>query len=549
MRTWLRRWSISTRLFALMLVFVLGLMAVVLAWVWADVNASVEQNAAAKSMTVATSVAVNPFVVDALESADPSAQLQPYAVKVMAQTSTDFVTIMALDRTRYTHPNPAEIGKPFIGTIAPALRGRSFTETYTGTLGPSVRAVVPIKNSSGTIVALVSAGITVANVTDEFAARLPIIFLAAAGTILVGAAASWLLSRYLRRVTLGLGPEEMSRIFAYHEGVLHSVKDALVLVDAHQYLVLYNDQAAQLLGLPAQSSGHGAPVPLSTLTIPVGLDRVFAGERLAVDEAYVVGDRIVIVSSDAVRAAGRGRANRVAGTVVSLRDHTELQRLSGELETMRTLSDALRSQTHEYSNRMHTIASLIELDRSREALQFATSEVHVSQQLADELVGAIREPVLAALLLGKEAQASERGIQFTWEADISKAAPERAATDLVTIVGNLIDNAMDASRTSTAPPHVDVQLMQDDSGGLRVRVADNGRGVTDAELAFQRGYSTKDAGAIGRGIGLALVRQSVRRLGGTIELANDDGAVFTVHLPGAPVEAQTADSAWPGGAR
>ena len=149
MRTWLHRWSISTRLFALLLVFVLGLMAVVVVWVWADVNASVEQNAAAKSLTVASSVAVNPFVIESLESADPSAKLQPYALKVMSQTSTDFVTIMALDRTRYTHPNPAEIGKPFIGTIAAALHGQSFTETYTGTLGPSVRAVVPMLALAG----------------------------------------------------------------------------------------------------------------------------------------------------------------------------------------------------------------------------------------------------------------------------------------------------------------------------------------------------------------------------------------------------------------
>lgn len=542
MRAWVRRWSISTRLFALQLAFVTGLMAVVVGWVWADVSAAVEQDAAAKSMTVATSVAVNPFVVDALGTSDPSASLEPYALQVMSRTSTDFITIMALDRTRYTHPNPAEIGKAFEGTIAPALRGKSFTETYKGTLGPSVRAVVPIRDSAGRIVALVSAGVKVSNVADAFSARLPIIFVAAAGTILLGAFASWLLSRYLRRVTRGRGPEEMSRMFAYHEGVLHSVRDALVLTDAHENIVLYNDQAAALLSLPAQRPGSASPLPVAGLTIPPALARVFTSGNRVVDEICLLDDRILVVNSDIVHTAGRGHTLRETGTLVSLRDHTELQRLSGELETMRTLSDALRSQTHEFSNRMHTIVSLIELDHPREALKFATSEVDVSQRLADQVTGSIDEPVLAALLLGKAAQADERGIQFTLDIDAVSIGFDWAANDLVTIVGNLIDNAMDAVQApwdADVPlerPRVDVTVARitvahDEKEGLLISVADNGRGLADVDRAFERGYSTKEHGDAARGIGLALVRQSVRRLGGTIDVHNEGGAIFTVRLP------------------
>lgn len=536
MKAWFHRWSISTRLAVLQIVAVTGLMCVVLVWVWADVSTAVHQDAADKSMVVATSVAVNPFVLSALKTADPSTELEPYAQSVMHDTGTDFITIMALDRTRYTHPNPDEIGKPFVGTIAPALKGTSFTETYTGTLGPSVRAVVPIRDTGGQIVALVSAGVEVRNVADAFAARLPAILFALGGTLLLGAIASWLLSRYLRRVTGRRGPEEMSRMFAYHEGVLHSVRDGLVLVDAHRRIVLYNDQAADLIALPLQTGRHMAPIAVDELPLPAELIDLLTAQRRNVDQICVLEDRILVVNSDVVRAAGRGGTVHVTGTVISLRDHTEVQRLSGELETMRTLSDALRSQTHEFSNRIHTIVSLIELGHPSEALRFATNGADVSQRLADQLTGSVDEPVIAALLLGKAAQADELGIRFVLAIDAIVDRPEQATTDLVTVVGNLVDNAFEAAQarlgaTATERPSVGVRLVNDDSGGLVITVRDNGRGLSDAERAFERGYTTKSGDGMPHGIGLALVRQSVRRLGGSIEVANDGGAVVTVRLP------------------
>lgn len=535
MRDRIRRWSVATRLLVLQVVFVTVLTTIVVALLWADSSAAVDRDAASKSMDIATSVADNPFVLEALTTADPSLTLEPYVLKVMSGTSTDFITIMALDRTRYTHPNPEQIGKPFEGTIAPALHGVSFTETYPGTLGRSVRAVVPIRNAEGKIIALVSAGVEVSNVTLALWSRLPIVFAAAAATLLLGALASWSLSRYLRRVTWGRGPEEMSRMFSYHEGMLHSVREGLLLVDRQGRLVLYNDQAAELLALPPQQPGSPA-LPVADLDIPEDLRELLGSGECAVGEICVTDDRIIVVNQQIAETAARGRTSRTIGTVASLRDHTEVQRLSGELQTMRTLSDALRSQTHEFSNRMHTIVSLIELDHPQEALRFAANEIHVGQQRADQLVGSIDEPVLAALLLGKAAQADERGIDLGVDIDPELGHVDHVANDLVTIIGNLLDNAMDAAAYAMddtprdAPPRVSVRVSRD-AGGLEIRVADNGPGLADVELAFRRGFSTKEADGLGRGIGLALVRQSVRRLGGSIHVEMDEGAVFTVRLP------------------
>ncbi|HEV7167217.1 MAG TPA: histidine kinase, partial [Micrococcaceae bacterium] len=218
----MREWSIARRLFAGHLLFMLVLTAVVAAAVTIEARDRLYHEAADRMVSVAASVADNPLVREAAGTANPSAALQPYALAVMADAHTDFITIMAPDRTRWTHANPAEIGKAYIGTIAPALAGRTFTETTAGTLGPSVRAIVPVKDAAGTVVAMVAAGVTVNNVNVALAARLPAIAGIALALLLGGSLAAWLLGRYLRRVTLGWGPEQLSRLYVYYEAALHS---------------------------------------------------------------------------------------------------------------------------------------------------------------------------------------------------------------------------------------------------------------------------------------------------------------------------------------
>jgi two-component system CitB family sensor kinase len=467
MGRFIRGWSIAARLFVLQVAFIAVLTAVATVWLLADAHSDVDADAASRSMTVATSIAANPYVLEQLASADPTTALEPYALEMMDETQTDFITIMTPDRTRITHPDVEQIGKPFLGTVTPALRGESFTETYTGTLGPSVRAVVPIADADGEIVAIVAAGVTVENISAALAGRLSLLFGAAVATLGIGALAAWLLSRYLRRVTWGRGAEEISSMFAYYEGVLHSVREGLVLVDQHKRLVLYNDQAAEMLGLPFERPGE--PAAVADLALPPALGDLLSGGERAVDEVYLTDSHVLVVNQEvAVSSGSRGPA-QVLGTVTTLRDHTDLQNLAGELQTMRTLSDALRSQTHEFSNRLHTIVALIELGRTEEAVGFAANELDLGQELADELLASIDEPVLTALLLGKSAQAGERGIELELEIDDGLGHLGLAASDLVTVVGNLIDNAMDAvgadpDSAPTAAPRVGVRLSRDPDG-------------------------------------------------------------------------------------
>jgi sensor histidine kinase regulating citrate/malate metabolism len=547
----LRRGSIASRLFAAHLIFVLALSGLALAGLWVDAHQRVEENAQQRTRAVAASVADDPYVLAAVREPDPSATLQPYALRMMKDAQMDFITIMSPGGIRYTHRNPAEIGKEYIGTIAPAQHGHPLTETYTGTLGPSVRSVYPVTAPDGSIVALVSAGVTIGSVAASVNARLPFVVGAALVLLLLGGLAALLLRRYVSQVTHGMGTEELERMFSYYEAVLYSVREGLLLVDASGTVTLYNQRAAELLGLPTArvtadadaDAGGGADglhprMPVAELPIPDSLRELLAGGQRVHDLVQLTDDRVLVVNQEPAQAPpGARRLTARLGTVTTIRDHTELQQLTGELETMRTLADSLRSQTHEFSNKLHTVVSLIELGRTEQALDFATEELQVNQLLADQVVGAIDEPVLAALVLGKTAQAQERGVQLRLNIAATNLQPGIDAADLVTIVGNLLDNAIDAAADSGDAAWVGLEFgtRADADGGVVfvVSISDSGSGVLpeNAEAIFERGYSTKGS-MQSRGYGLALVAQAVRRHGGSIRYTpGSPGAVFTVTVP------------------
>ncbi|MCU1519125.1 MAG: histidine kinase [Pseudarthrobacter sp.] len=534
----IHRWSIARRLFVANLLIVVAFITVVGTATYIDARDRSFEDAGRRMTGVAAAVAANPLVLQAADAADPSAALQPYALDVMAGSGADFITIMAPDRTRWTHPRNEELGRPYIGSIDAALRGEVFTEVTAGTLGPSVRTIVPVKDAAGNIRALVAAGVTVRTVDIALSGRLPALLAIGLALLLGGSLASWLLGRYLRRVTRGWGPEQLAQLFAYYESVLHSVREGLILIDTRGRVVMYNDPAAELLGLVPRGSGDdpSRPPALSELPLTESLKDLFESGRTAHDEIHLTGPRIVVVNQGpAVGPDSPGlRRRAVFGTVATLRDRTEIESLGSELETMRTLSDALRAQTHEHANRLHTMVSLLELGRTREALEFATQDLELSQQLTDEMVSSVDEPILAALIMGKASEANERGVKLTLTTLGSASVTGLAVQDLVTIVGNLLDNAIDAAADGRSPRTVELTV-ESDVEGLDITVKDSGPGVDPAavEKIFKHGFSTKAAGPFGRGIGLALVRQAVQRLDGTMTITGTDGAQFHVFLPAA----------------
>jgi two-component system CitB family sensor kinase len=514
-----REGSVARQILVLQLLVVLVVVVVAGALATYDARRDTRDHARDQAVDVAETVADSPTVRSVMRTSEPCDVLKPYADDVQADTEVDFVVVMRLDRTRCTHPDPKQIGKPFVGDLGGAPQGRVFTQEYTGTLGPSIRAVVPVR-SDGKVVALVSVGIKVDRVYVQLRRSLAAIGLAALVVLGVGIGGAWLINRRLRRQTHGMGEQEITRMYEYYRAVLHAVREGLLLLDSSGRVQLVNDEARRLLELREDVIGR----PVSELGLPPALVTAVTGDTPEDDNIYLAGDNVLVVSSSPAYWNG----NEV-GAVVTLRDRTELVDVTGELDVVRGFSESLRSQNHEAANRLHTVVSLIELGRPEEAIAFATAELRIAQQLTDQVVGAVEEPVLAALLLGKTSQAAERGVELTITGDLRAGAGPVEPRDLVTVVGNLIDNAMDAVATSVER-RVDVQVVGD-AESVRVSVGDSGPGVSaeDAERMLERGWSTK---ATGSGIGLALVGQVARRHHGTVSIGTSalGGAELVVTL-------------------
>ncbi|MEV3927935.1 MULTISPECIES: sensor histidine kinase [unclassified Streptomyces] len=530
--------SLAGQLFAMQALLVAAVVAGCAFFAYASGRSQAEETAARQVRVAALAMAGSPSVREAIRTPDPSAVLQPYAERVRQDTGIAFVTIMNPRGVRWTHPDPSQIGRRFIGHTERALLGETFEETYTGTLGPSIRVVTPVRDG-GRIVGLVSAGITVERVSTQVREQLGALGTAAGAALALGALGTYVINARLRRHTHGMNAGELSRMHTYHEATLHAVREGLIMLDGQRRVALINDAGRELLGLAPGSVGRR----IDELALPAPLTGALLASEPRVDEVHLTAERVIVVNTSPVVGGER------RGTVVTLRDHTELQALSGELDSERGFTQALRSQAHEAANRLHTVVSLIELDRVEEAVDFATAELELAQVLTDRVVGAVAEPVLAALLLGKAAQANERGVELVLAEDslIDDGALPRALAprDLVTILGNLIDNAVDAASdtaTGTSGRTVPAQrtalralvtvTARTEAGELLLRVADTGAGIgpDDADEVFRRGWTTNGTG---RGLGLALVRQAVHRNGGAVTLgrAPDGGAEFTVRLP------------------
>lgn len=500
------RWSLAGQAIALQILVIAVIVVAGSGLALLDARRDGDAAAEAQVLGIATSLADSPSTAQAIVEGDATATLQPVTELVRRHTDIAFITIMAPDRTRYTHTDPSQIGGRYLGNIEPALHGESFTEVYTGTLGPSIRAVAPVHDDDGRVIGLVAAGILQQSLAERWREQWAVIASVGLVALTVSMIGVWGIRRRLLRQTRGLRPDELRVMYDHHDAILHAVSEGLIVLD-RAGVVLVNDEARRLLALP--------PGPVSVADLPEFLQVADPGVR---DELHVTDERVLVVNRAKVPDSG--------SEVVTVRDRTELQGALGELSSLQVLTDSLRAQAHESANKLHTVITMVEMGRPQDAVAVATRELELSQRLVDRLSEAVSEPALVALLLGKTAQADERGIALTVTED-TQLPTDVALTgqELVTVLGNLIDNAMDACDRDD--PWVEVTVTQD-AEALRITVADSGTGM-DADVfarAQRRGYSTKKAD--GHGIGLALVAQVVHRHGGTLSTDVTYGSVVSV---------------------
>ncbi len=490
----------------------------------APLSSQLDDQAMRRALAIAGTTA-SPRLAAGLTGGPPSARgpVQTEAERVRAATGAEYVVVMDTRGVRWSHPDPVQIGRVVSTDPSAALAGREVMEIDSGTLGRSARGKVPLRDADGRTVGAVSVGIEYDSVRDRLLGTIPGLLAHAGGALAVGALAAYLISRRLQRQTHDLAFSDISALLAEREAMLHGIREGVVALDRTGSVRLVNDEAQRLLGLGPEAAGRP-------------LDEVLGRGRTAdVLAGRVTGEDLVTVRGHRVLIANRMPTDD-GGAVATLRDRTELEHLGRELDATRGLIDALRAQDHEHANRMHTLLGLLELEMHEEAVEFVTEVVGVHRATAEQVTEKVHDPLLAALLVGKATVAAERGVSLRLAPD--SLLPDRLVDprELVTVVGNLVDNALDAA-AGTPDARVGVSF-RTEGRTVVLRVSDSGPGVPEErrELIFTEGWTTKAPPVHGkRGLGLALVRRLAERRGGTATVAGgpDGGAGFTVVLPDA----------------
>ncbi|MFE3828986.1 ATP-binding protein [Streptomyces sp. NPDC059092] len=575
------RWP--RRVFAQVLVAQLalttGVMVLATCLFLAPLGSELDDEAMHRALAIAQTTAADPDIAREVLTTAPSDRgpVQAEAEQIRLATDALYVVVMDTRGVRWSHTNTAEIGRHVSTDPSVALSGREIRQIDDGTLGRSARAKVPLLGPGGRIVGAVSVGIAYASVRERLLDAVPALLLCAGAALAVGALAAYGVSRRLRRRTHGVAFADISALLDEREAMLHGVREGVVACDRYGRIRLANDEAGRLLGLGADATGR----PLDEVLPPGRTTDVLAGRVTGTDLLTVSGSRVLVANR---------MPTRDGGAVVTLRDRTELEQLGRELDSTQGLLDALRAQDHEHANRLHTVLGLLELGRHEMAAAFVAEIADTHRSSAEQIAERVYDPLLSALLVGKAAVAAERGVSLRVSAATLLHDRVVDPRDLVTVLGNLIDNALDAvaGHRDAAPPgdgpgggpgegtratgaggsraelFVEVELRAEHTTAV-LRVADTGPGVPPAlrDRIFAEGWSTKhparpplpagpdhpspgEAGPVafhrGRGLGLALVRRLAQRYGGMARVTAraGGGAVFTVVLPEALAPAAAA---------
>jgi two-component system CitB family sensor kinase len=465
-------------------------------------------------------------------------QLQLIASEVQKRTDVLFVVITNDQGIRLAHPDIDELGKPVSTDPAEALAGRETVIDQSGTLGPSVRAKVPVlRPNSQEVIGEVSVGVSTSTIRDQLWTDVRTAAMLVGGALLIGVVGSYLLAKRWRALTLGLQPSELAEMVRGQAAILHGIGEGVLAADTSWKTTFVNDEACHLLEIDDE---RGRPVADIGLT-PRVLDVFFSADPTPT--IATVGDRIVVVSARRVSREGND-----LGTVLIVRDRTDVESLTRQLDAVQLMSTALRAQRHEFANRLHLLNGLLHSGHVEEAEQYL-EELLGSGPLGSALPGmdAIRDAFLQAFLAAKASAAREAGVTLRIGENTWVSGRLALPVDVTTVLGNLVDNAIDAARTGADETKiVEVELLQDGST-LHITVADTGDGVAPdfVEHVFTEGKSTKPDSGIpgGRGIGMALSRQISNALGGDLRLSstgNADaelhGAEFIARLPGVMIE-------------
>ena len=545
------RSTLAGQLFALQLAIIAVVLVAVAAVSLAQSAATFERVEGRRVAALAEQVASSPLVRASLAETETRTGLATLAQSLVTQTSVSSVSFAETDLDVRVSTDPSLEGAPMPLGDPRVASGASWSGTLELDGAAHLVSQVPVLGESSDAVGAHLGSVMVAERAPSTWERLQgtssylLTYLGIA--LLVGLVGSWLLSRRIKRQTRGLEPGEIAGLAEHREAMLRGIAEGVIALDPQHRITLVNEVARQLLDLPE----HAIGTSIEDLSIEGRLREVLAGENTRNTPGLDPEDHVTAARDEVVIRRGRVlvmntmrvvSGDRVLGTVTTMRDRTALADLEREIGSFRSTSHVLRAQAHEFANQLHTISGLIQIGEIDEVVRYVDTVTERRHALDLTLSSLVRDPTIAALLMAKVAAANERRVDLviSEESGLERLEAHDAA-DVATVLGNLVDNALEhAPRGTASPPWVRVRVRQDQSS-VEIVVTDSGPGIPDELVSsiFEHGITTKRVDPMEHGVGLALTRLVCRRRGGEITVEREDGATSFVARLGVSTIADT----------
>ena len=454
-------------------------------------------------MNLAQAVSRNKTVIDGLMNME-SKHVQEYTQEILQNTdNVEFITVANLDSIRLSHPNPENIGGTFSGDDEDRVvkTGESYYTESLGTLGVSLRAFAPVYDYDENLIGFVSAGTLSKNIEEvRRKAVRDSMFIVSIG-LLIGFLGTILLTRNIKKSILGLEPYEIAALYNEKEAMLNAVNEGLIGIDKNKNITLINNAAIESMKIKddreliiGQNIFEVIPESKLVRVLDTGLNEY--NEEIILNGNAFISNRIVVRDGE-----------EIVGAIASFIDKTEAVNLAEELTGVRQIVEALRANQHEFKNKLHVLLGFLHTRQYEMAEDFIMDTYERQEKIIGIVSKGIGNSTIAALILGKFSRARELGVEFFVDSSSRLSKETRKYNnDLVTIIGNLIENAFDAVVMSgNDKKTVKLKILETDST-IEINVADNGIGIPseDKERIFSRGYSTKSGNT---GVGLFLESQ------------------------------------------
>ena len=491
---------------------------------------STEKDLANHALDIARIVANSPIVIDGLTSEGNKEDVQIYANELTDITKVSFIVVMDMEGRRISHPNAEQLGKPFQGgDEGPVLQGQEHISKALGTLGMSLRAFTPVYDSEGKQVGAVAVGILMDTVDEAVRESLSRTYFGIGVGFIIGAFGAIALAKRLKGIMFGLEPYEIARILQERNAMLESVREGVIAIDAEGKINLANGEAIRLLNLAGIKDVYGMDMEILDQSV---LKRVLDTGEPILDYEHDFGGVSLLSNTVPLKVNGE-----IVGAISSFRDKTEIKQLAEELSGVKIYADALRAQAHEFMNKIHVILGLAHMKNYDQLKDYVSQLAQQYQSKSGSIVRNIRDPILAGFIQAKMSFARENGcvLELSENSYCPQAQDATLVHDLVTIVGNLLNNAIEAVK-DWDNKQIRLSVIYTE-GQLAIEVTNYGPIIPEAvrENIFVKGYSTKSNG---RGFGLFLVKKTVEERKGLIQVASDavTGTIFRISLPYEPRE-------------